>query len=460
MAFVQLAPCASAVVSLPSSSSACSLRAGLCKAPKDKRTAGFFYGETSSAFHGKHPIVHPIRRSEIKFEVVSQQQGADAWGDSLAQDSMAGNDQMDIRRGRGMVSSVFQGKGVGAGSTHVVVNDMMEYHTTHTRSFNNIVGDFYICPAFMDKIVLHITKNFLVDHIPKIKVPLILGIWGGKGNGKSFQCELVFKAMGIECVLMSSGELEDASAGEPAKLIRTRYREAADIIRRKGKMAVLMINDLDAGAGRMGATTQYTVNNQMVNATLMNIADNPTNVQLPGMYNQEEIPRVPIVVTGNDFATLYAPLIRDGRMEKFFWAPTRDDKVGICHGIFKDDEISKENVGLLVDTFPSQSIDFFGAIRSRVYDDEIRTFISGIGVENIGKRVVNSKEKLPEFTKPHITVDTLISYGHKLEQEQALVRTVKLAESYVSNMTEGPSVNKDALVNTAGQFFDDGSSNY
>lgn len=34
----------------------------------------------------------------------------------------------------------------------------------------------------------------------------------------------------------------------------------------------------------MGSGTQYTVNNQMVNATLMNIADNPTNVQLPGVY--------------------------------------------------------------------------------------------------------------------------------------------------------------------------------
>ena len=52
----------------------------------------------------------------------------------------------------------------------------------------------------------------------------------------------------------------------------------------QGKMSSLFINDLDAGAGRMGAATQYTVNNQMVNATLMNIADNPTNVQLPGVY--------------------------------------------------------------------------------------------------------------------------------------------------------------------------------
>lgn len=56
-----------------------------------------------------------------------------------------------------------------------------------------------------------------------------------------------------------------------------------------------------------------------VNATLMNIADNPTNVQLPGVYKTEEIPRVPVVCTGNDFSTLYAPLIRDGRMEKYYW---------------------------------------------------------------------------------------------------------------------------------------------
>jgi len=156
-------------------------------------------------------------------------------------------------------------------------------------------------------------------------------------------------------IMMSAGELESGNAGEPAKLIRQRYREAADIIR-KGKMCCLFINDLDAGAGRLGGTTQYTVNNQMVNATLMNIADNPTNVQLPGMYNKEENPRVPIIVTGNDFSTLYAPLIRDGRMEKFYWAPTRDDRIGVCQGIFRTDGIPKEDIIKLVDTFPGQSI--------------------------------------------------------------------------------------------------------
>nr|P85086.1 RecName: Full=Ribulose bisphosphate carboxylase/oxygenase activase, chloroplastic; Short=RA; Short=RuBisCO activase [Arachis hypogaea] len=96
-----------------------------------------------------------------------------------------------------------------------------------------------------------------------LRVPLILGIWGGK--------------MGINPIMMSAGELESGNAGEPAK------------------MCCLFINDLDAGAGR-----------------------------------------VPIIVTGNDFSTLYAPLIR----------------IGVCTGIFR-----------LVDTFPGQSIDFFGALR-------------------------------------------------------------------------------------------------
>lgn len=74
---------------------------------------------------------------------------------------------------------------------------------------------------------------------------------------------------------------------------------------------------------------------------------------------------------GNDFSTLYAPLIRDGRMEKFYWNPTREDRVGVCMGIFQHDGITRGEVESIVDTFPGQSIDFFGAMRARVYDDKV-----------------------------------------------------------------------------------------
>jgi hypothetical protein len=249
---------------------------------------------------------------------------------------------------------------------------------------------------------------------------------------------------------MSAGELESGNAGEPAKLIRQRYREAADMIK-KGKMCVLFINDLDAGAGRMGGTTQYTVNNQMVNATLMNIADNPTNVQLPGMYNKEENPRVPIIVTGNDFSTLYAPLIRDGRMDKFYWAPTREDRVGVCKGIFRSDGVPDEDVVRLVDAFPGQSIDFFGALRARVYDDEVRRWVAETGVENIARRLVNSKEGPPTFEQPRMTLDKLMEYGRMLVEEQENVKRVQLADKYLSEAALGDANDDDDLYGKAAQ---------
>lgn len=147
------------------------------------------------------------------------------------------------------------------------------------------------------QLAVHCAKNYMHKALSKIKVPLILGVWGGKGQGKTFQVTLAFTAMNVEPIIMSAGELEAGQAGEPAKLVRQRYREAGDFLK-KNQMSALFINDLDAGAGRLGESTQYTVNNQMVNATLMNIADNPTNVQLPGVYKSEECPRVPVIVTG------------------------------------------------------------------------------------------------------------------------------------------------------------------
>jgi len=347
--------------------------------------------------------------------------GMDAGNDSS-------DDQQDIARGRGMVDELFQGWG-GQGGTANAILSSTDYLSQAAKSFNNIEEGFYISPAFLDKLTIHVAKNFM--DLPKIKVPLILGIWGGKGQGKTFQCALAYKKLGIAPIVMSAGELESGNAGEPAKLIRQRYREASDVIK-KGKMCSLFINDLDAGAGRMGESTQYTVNNQMVNATLMNIADNPTNVQLPGVYKNETIPRVPIVCTGNDFSTLYAPLIRDGRMEKYYWNPTREDRIGVCMGIFQEDAVDRNDIEVLVDTFPGQSIDFFGALRARVYDDKVREFISGIGVENIGKRLINSREGKVEFDRPSMTLDILIKYGKFLVEEQDNVKRVQLADAYMA----------------------------
>lgn len=374
---------------------------------------------------GARASARPARRAQLQV-VASSKKQMGRWR-SIDAGVDSSDDQQDISRGKAMVDDLFQG-GFGQGGTHNAVLSSTEYLSQARKSFNNIEDGFYISPAFLDKMTVHIAKNFM--DLPKIKVPLILGIWGGKGQGKTFQCALAYKKLGIAPIVMSAGELESGNAGEPAKLIRQRYREASDIIK-KGKMCSLFINDLDAGAGRMGESTQYTVNNQMVNATLMNIADSPTNVQLPGVYKNEEIPRVPIVCTGNDFSTLYAPLIRDGRMEKYYWNPTREDRVGVCMGIFQEDDVDRNDVEALVDTFPGQSIDFFGALRARVYDDMVRKWISEQSMEKMGTLLINARTKVT-FPKASMNMEVLLKYGRALVEEQENVKRVQLADAYMS----------------------------
>lgn len=287
---------------------------------------------------------------------------------------------------------------------------------------------YYLSPRFLDKLAVHITKNYL--DLSGVKVPLILGVHGRKGEGKSFQCDLVFERMGVGVVHMSAGELESPDAGDPARLIRLRYREAADWVKVNGKMAVLMINDIDAGMGRVDQFTQYTVNTQLVAGTLMNIADKPTDVQLPGSYDAEPIQRIPIVVTGNDFATLYAPLVRDGRMEKFYWEPDRDDRIGIVSGIFELDGVSRQDIEKLVDTFPTQSIDFYSALHSRLYDEQVRNFIQEVGIDRVSSRIVNSAERLPEFRKPNFSFNHLVELGQMMVREQQRLQELRLVNVY------------------------------
>ncbi|MBT9317015.1 ribulose bisphosphate carboxylase small subunit [Leptothoe spongobia] len=303
---------------------------------------------------------------------------------------------------------------------------------------------YYISPRFLNALAVHITKNFL--DLPQVKMPLILGVHGRKGEGKTFQCELVYQRMGVNVVHVSGGELESPDAGDPARLIRLRYREAAELFKIRGEMAVLMINDLDAGAGRFDGMTQYTVNTQLVNNTLMNIADNPTNVQLPGSYDETLLPRIPIVVTGNDFATLYAPLVRDGRMQKFYWEPDRDDRLGIVGGIFSPDGLGHGDIEMLVDTFANQAIDFYGALRAQIYDEQIIDFIHRVGVENVSRNVVNTKTP-PRFKKPDFRIDHLIEVGQRLVREQRRLQEMGLVQEYNQALNQSGAAKRSSNGN-------------
>lgn len=307
--------------------------------------------------------------------------------------------------------------------------------------FDHIVGDYFISPAFLEAVAVHLAKNFVWESLPGVRLPLILGIWGPKGCGKTFQTELAFKKLGVEAVVMSAGELEHEWAGTPGRMIRERYRKAAEMSKVRGKMTALVINDIDAGVGHF-ANTQTTVNNQMVVATLMNICDDPTRVAGGGNWREMDIiRRIPIIVTGNDFSTLFAPLIRDGRMDKFYWKPNRIELLQILTQMYKDDDIGEDDLEALLDEFPEQPLDFFGAIRASTYDDQILQWIKedvvktalsddDADIAELSRRLVK-KDQLPTFSSDHVCLEVLMEQGRRIVGEQEAVARVRLSHEYM-----------------------------
>ncbi|KAI8473751.1 MAG: hypothetical protein J3K34DRAFT_164814 [Monoraphidium minutum] len=352
------------------------------------------------------------------------------------------NTNVDVGQNVGMIDSLFTGNTIGH-KTDIADGSLRGYEF---RTFENIQGDYFIARRYLDKVALHMVKNYLVDSgtlDPSLNVPLILGIWGPKGCGKTFQLELAFKKLGVEAVVMSAGELESEIAGKPGRLIRERYRKAADMGKVRGKLTALVINDIDAGLGHY-ANTQITVNNQVVVGTLMNICDHPKQVSISQEWREGDyIRRVPIIVTGNDFSTLFAPLVRDGRMEKFFWNPEFEDKVEIVLQMYKDDGVSRAEVEQLLTRFDNQGLDFFGHLRSSTYDNQIRAWIEDVtgatfdaessNFAEIHRRLVKQTD-LPRFEPVTATLGMLVAEGERLVAEQDLVNASKLSEDYLKGL--------------------------
>lgn len=243
---------------------------------------------------------------------------------------------------------------------------------------------------------------------------------------------------------MSAGELESERAGYPGYMIRERYLKAAEMSKVRGKLSCLLINDVDAGLGHY-ENTQITVNNQIVTGTLMSICDNPNKVNLYNVEWREDNPptrRIPIILTGNDLSKVFAPLLRDGRMDKFYWKPSREDLLQILLQMYKDDGLERKDMAALLDRYgDKQSLDFYGALRAATYDNQIRNWIQtevidgAISDENenlkdLGRRLVD-QEDLPVFEPLQLAIDDLIVEGDRLVREQDLINNVRLSDEYL-----------------------------
>lgn len=274
----------------------------------------------------------------------------------------------------------------------------------------------YIHERFRKAVTLHIVRNIL--QLPNVSPPLMLGVHGPSGDGKTFQCERVLEGLGVTPFIISGGELESGEAGKPAELIREKYLEAGKAVC-EGKVlaATLLINDFDTGVGNWGEMVQYTTNRQIVFVELMNLADYPECVE------GKQTIKIPIILTGNNFTSLYEPLTRSGRMQTFEWKPTLEEKYQVVKSIYPS--LSPEDVHTLVSRYPDQPLAFFAFLKTVLLDDDLWKRITDIGEMDIIHRI-REQQGVEPFDMGY-NIDSLLSTADRVYKEGLLVNHLSSA---------------------------------
>jgi hypothetical protein len=180
--------------------------------------------------------------------------------------------------------------------------------------------------------------------------PLILGVFGRPGDGKSFQIRAHLERRGVLPVSINAADLESDRAGVPGKLVLEMYENAGHRIEEATPAAVI-VDDFDTTVGEWEHSTT-TVNHQQVLAQLMHLADSPTEAA------GKKLRRVPVFITGNDLSKVYPPLRRPGRMRAFPWLPSDAEREEIVTAILGD-VLPPCDVPALLAKLPGAPIAFF-----------------------------------------------------------------------------------------------------
>lgn len=220
------------------------------------------------------------------------------------------------------------------------------------------MNDIVLLPRFYRQIRLHLVANYLDMAVR----PIILGIFGRTGDGKSIQLMAALERCGVEIVRVNAADLESALAGEPGKMVARTYASASLAVR-KGIPTALVLDDVDTTVGEWELNTG-TVNHQQVLAELMHVADRPVDP------SRNQPCRVPIFVTGNNLARLYPPLRRHGRMAVMEWTPTRTEVSDVVATMFADLATADAREKLVAE-FGAEPLAFFADVRYSVMEKRL-----------------------------------------------------------------------------------------
>lgn len=240
-------------------------------------------------------------------------------------------------------------------NSHCKNNHSNEQH----NNFDNIYNGVYIPDRFRNVILKHLILNYS-KNINSFSPALLLAIQGAKGEGKSFMIKKICEYYSIDYIPISGAELCGNLEGDSVKKLISEYESACIEAATNRKFYCIVIDDFHKS---LAASNQDNINRTSNSETLigriMNLADNP--------YIHKN--RIPIILTGNNFTTIYAPLTRNSRMEIFDWVPNVEEKKKIVFNIFKQyyPQINFKVIEQLVNQYKDYYVAFFKSLAQEVF---------------------------------------------------------------------------------------------
>lgn len=268
----------------------------------------------------------------------------------------------------------------------------------------------YIPPRFSHAVDQHLVFNLAGFD----EWPLVLGVFGPPGDGKSFQIRAHLKRRGVLPVSINAADLENDRAGTPGKLVLETYIDAGHRMDEDTPAAVV-VDDFDTTVGEWEHSTT-TVNHQQVLAQLMHLADSPTEA------SGQRLRRVPVFITGNDLSKVYPPLRRPGRLRAFPWLPTTEERCDIVFAILAD-VLAREEVPMLLEKLPDAPVAFFADLLVEVLaataDVEVRRNAEDMGaLVRPGSRA--HKELLRHATNNRLEAAAISELATRIWADRAL----------------------------------------
>lgn len=270
------------------------------------------------------------------------------------------------------------------------------------------VNNTYIPDSFAEPVLRHIILNNILEKASNFSPPLLLGIQGGYGMGKTFMVKELCKQYSIEAIQLSSSDFSGSVEAASRDRFRKTYEDACIQRAKSNRYIVILIDDFHLSIATEDDVGK-TVNSNLLTSAIMNICDNPW------VSNY----RIPIILTGNNFSRVYGAVIRVGRMDLLSWMPNEEEKLEIVSRIFsaRFEGINSLEIKKLLETYPDNSIAFFAQVAEDIllcsFGSVLNRFRNSNGIISISELRQKLRESVEEISSNSSIISSVAAERNK-----------------------------------------------